>query len=191
MQINLLPDLVLNRRREARIKQLANLALVGWIAFLVAVVLFTLAYKVFQDKSLENAKEKYKVTNARVNSKDNVKFRKEALEVQASLKALNELFNSQRRLSTVIKRVADVTPAGVKLGEININGEGTVIVTGTASSYAEAGKMVVAMRETSDKNSRFENVALGGANAADKGVAFNVTATFVEGPAAKVSSENR
>lgn len=193
MQINLLPDLVIKKRREAEIKRYARLALTAWLGVLVFAVISTVGYQIFQNVTLEAAKKEHAELDSRVNSPDNVAFRKEALAVQASLNAVKDLFNNQRRLSVAISRVSELTPKGVRLSEVNIGEEGQLTVTGTAGSYAEAGKMVVALRNSKDKakdgQPYFEKVVLTGANQANAAVAFSITANYVsEGGA---SSESR
>lgn len=181
MQINLLPDLVVKRRREQQIRRWANLGLTGYLGFLGFLVVAVLGYQVFQTVRLNAAKNKHAEVNAQVNSPDNVAFRREALEVQSSLSALKELFNSQRKLSVIVKRVAELTPKGAQLIEISLGEDGQVSLSGIAGSYNEAGKMVVALRNSKDKSPDkvyFEEVSLVGANQSESGVAFSITALY-------------
>lgn len=195
MQINLLPELVLKRRQEKQIKRWATTGLVAWGGFLVLLVVLSFSYKVYQDFRLKQASSKFETLNSEVNSADNLAFRKEALEVQASLKSLKGLYSNQRRMSVSLTMIADVTPKSVRLAEINITSEGKVTISGVAGSYEEAGRMVLAMRQTKpektssgsdqakDDEPYFDGVVLGGANKAEAGVAFTVTAQYVD-PAA-------
>ena len=200
MQINLLPELVLKRRQDKRIKRLATTGLVAWAGFLVLLVILSFSYKVFQDFRLRQASAKFESLNSEVNSEDNLAFRKEALEVQASLKSLKDLYNNQRRMSESLTMIAEVTPKSVRLAEINITPEGKITISGVAGSYEEAGRMVLAMRQTkpektslsNDRSANdepyFDGVVLGGANKAEAGVAFTVTAQYVD-PSALIKTE--
>lgn len=184
MKINLIPDIIQNRRREAKVKKMATMGLVGWLALLAVITLGTLGYLGIQNVAHSRAQKQHDELNAKVNSPENQKFRKEALEVQASLSALKDLFNHQRKLSVAMKSVADLTPKSVRLKDINLTADSRIVIAGRAGSYEEAGKMVVAMKESESKakddQAFFTNVALGGANQGDVGVDFTVSADYVD-----------
>lgn len=185
MKINLIPDVVLNRRREAQLKKMTNLALFGWMAALAAIVVIMLGALAFQKLSLKSAQSKQQEINDRVNSKENKEFRKEALAVQASLTALKDLFNNQRRFSVALESLSSVTPKTVQVKDFTLTDADAVTISAQATSYVEAGKMIVAMKESEKKFSKegkpyFQAVAMGGATQHDEGVNFTITATYLD-----------
>jgi hypothetical protein len=195
IKVNLLPDLVLNRRRDARLRRLVMLGFGAWMGLLALIVLAAFMYLGVKTLQVSSATNEHKKLDAEVNSEDNVAFRQEALEVQASLKALDTLFNEQRRLSLVTAQVAKLTPTTVQLKEVAIRNGNQVIIEGSAKSYDEAGKMLAAFKLSKsniDPNSQtasvyFEEAALSGAalNASsqtnqpnDKTVSFSLVALY-------------
>ena len=185
MKINLIPDVIQKRRRDARIKRLTNLALMGWLVGLGVVVLLMLGFLGIQKLSLRSAENKKQELDARVNSEENVAFRREALEVQASLNALKDLFNRQRKFSTALDSLAALTPSGVRVRDFALTEDNRVTITGHATSYVEAGKMVVAMKQSESKQkdepkAHFATVAMGGASQSESGVDFSITASYVD-----------
>lgn len=181
MQINLLPDVVLARRREAQIKRVATTALVGWFGVLVVVSLLSLGYQQFESKQLASVKTKEAALDAQVNSPQNKAFRAEAQEVQASLKALDQLFNHQQRMTVIESRLAQLTPKEIQLHNVQIDPSGRIQISGTADSYADAGKFVVALKDSKEAGEvYFTDVVLNGASLGEKGtVAFSLTTTMV------------
>ena len=193
MKINLLPDLVLTRRKEARIKQIALMSLAGWAGVLLVVTLITLGYKVGEDHNKDTQTKAEAALDSKVNSPANKAFRSQAAEVQASLTALDQLFNHQQRMSKIDTRIAELTPKTVQLNTVQIAPDGTVHISASAPSYFDAGQMVAALKGTTQSHTSediyFKDVALGGANLGDNKVAFSVTASFVY-PDPTVTAEN-
>lgn len=183
MKINLLPDLVLKRRREARIKQMAAITLVAWVGLVVVACLGAVVYQQAEKSALKSKQTEEKQLDARVNSADNKQFRTQALEVQASLAALDQLINHQHKMSLIISGLASMMPHDVVLGDIELQGSDKLQISGTAPSYLEAGKFEAALKD-SQKNSLpgqvyFTSVELGGATMDDKGVHFSLTTGYV------------
>jgi hypothetical protein len=182
IKINLVPDILQNRRRDAHIRQLSMLALVVWCAVVAVVSLGALGYHAFQNSRLNTAKNTYASLNASVNSKDNVAFRTEALEVQTSLAALDQLVNHQQTLSTINAAFAALMPKEDTLKELDITSARQVSVSAVAPSYASAGSLVAALKDSSSKSGGahvwFDNVTLGAANLSDKTVTFTITANY-------------
>ncbi|MEO7617480.1 MAG: hypothetical protein ABIS59_01415 [Candidatus Saccharibacteria bacterium] len=182
--LNLLPDLVLQRRKDAHTKKLAIMALAVWAVILILAILGSLGYELVQKGLLSNATKAKTALNATVNSEDNVKFRSEALEVQTSLKELDNLYNKQSRLSLVNDRLAFLTPKTIVLKSVTITAAQAVTLDGNATSYDEVGKYVVALRDelgdTGADKITFTNVKLQAANLGDAGsVRFSMTASYV------------
>lgn len=181
MQINLLPNLVIKRRRQAQIQRFATLGLIVWFGLLVAAGIGVTTYQQYQ-KSRENSlTAQVKTAESDVNSDANKQFRQEALAVQSSLTALNSLIFSQQKLSLINAVLSQVTPVGVRLRETRISPDGKVDISASAGTYNDAGKLLASMKSSQlqSKNGHFESVVLAGANQADSGVAFSITAVFV------------
>lgn len=191
MKINLLPDLVLKRRREARIKQMAATALMVWVGILILGCLGSLAYRYAESRTLISRQTAEKNLDAQVNSDDNKRFRAEALEVQSSLSALDQLINHQKKMSLIITGLAAVMPHTVVLGDVELQGNDRIQISGTAPSYVEAGKFEAALKD-SQKNTPpgqvyFSDISLGGASLDNTGVHFSLTTNYVY-PAAVASN---
>ena len=182
--LNLLPDLVLQRRKDAYTKKLAIMGVIVWGVILVLVILGALGYELVQKGLLSNATKAKNELNATVNSADNMKFRTEALEVQSSLKELDTLYNKQSRLSLVNDRLASLTPKTIILKSVSITSAQSMTFDGSATSYDEVGKYVVALRDelgdTTNDKITFTDVKLQAANLGDAGtVRFSMTASYV------------
>ncbi len=187
MRINLLPDIVQQRRKDARTKQLATMALAGWFGLLAVVVLGTLAYRGFQNHRFSSATDTYDQVNADVNSDENVAIRAEAQSVQTSLLSLSTLHSSQAKLSVISRLIADKTPPKAKLKDLTITASGALTFTGDAPSYDDASIMVAAMKATADTSALaassapgyFTKVFLDGVNRTDGGTTFSISGVYV------------
>ncbi len=191
--LNLLPDLVLQRRRDAQTKRLALIGVASWGALVFVVILGVLGYEFFQKATLAKALSTKAELNKTVNSDDNKAFRAEALEVQTSLKALDTLFNQQVKMSTINIRLAELTPKTVVLRSVDIANSRKLSLSGTAASYDEVGKFIVALKKISEKNKDtkiyFTDVKLESANLADKGsVKFGISAVYNIPPDSTIGS---
>lgn len=180
MQINLLPNLVVKRRRQAQIQRLATLGLFAWGGLLVLATLAVIGYRQFQLSRQDSLTSQVKIIGAEVNSESNTQFRQEALSVQSSLTALDSLIFNQQKLSVINTVLSQLTPEGVRLRETRISPDGKVDISATAGTYTDAGKLLASMKASSQTGEgHFESVVLAGANQADSGVAFSITAVFV------------
>ncbi len=183
MQINLLPDIVLKRRHDAHVKRLALAAFLGWTAFILVITLSTFLYRQIEKQRLDSSIRRYDTLNATVHSKENDAFRKEAAEVQSSLKALDTLFNKQERTSAVLSELSAVTPKGTFLTTLNILTNRSMTIGGSAASYIDVAKFVASLKlsEAAAPADRvyFTNIVLGGANLSDKGVSFTISTKYV------------
>lgn len=181
--INLVPDAIQQRRHDARIKHLAVLSLSGWLALLVVVVVVCYGYAGIRSLQLQSLKNQQASLNSTVNSADNVKFRQEALEVQTSLTALDQLFNRQQRISAIDNRLAALTPHEVTLLSVTVDDTKTVNISGVADSYNDVGKMIAALKTSKTNDSKqiyFNGIDFAGANVASGGkVDFSVKASYV------------
>lgn len=180
VKVNLIPDVVLKRRREARIRQMSTIGLIAWGILVGATAAIGIIYQLVQTQRLRLAEKQRTELDAQVNSPANVAFRKEAQEVQASLIALDGLINNQKKSTKIFTRLASLIPKGVQLKDINLTAD-KLSFSGKASSYAQAGEMVAALKQTSptDKDIYFTNVKLGGASVSDAGVSFEISAKYV------------
>jgi azurin len=193
--LNLLPDLVLQRRKDAHTKKLTIMGLIVWAGILVLAILGAFGYELIQRGILSSALKAKTELSATVNSEDNVKFRTEALEVQTSLKELDVLYNKQSRLSLVNDRLAFLTPKTIILKNVTITSSQGVTLDGSASSYDEVGKYLVALRDelgsaSSTDKITFTNVKLQAANLGEVGtVRFSMTASYLFPTATSTVSE--
>jgi len=197
IQINLIPDALLKRRQETKTKQTVTQLFIAWIGILLVAVVLMFGWKLIQDTRLKVAKSNYNKIAADVNSPANVKFRQEALEVQASLAALDKLFNGQKKYSAVNSRLAALTPKTIVLQSLAVD-NAKITITGVASSYLDIGKFVASLKNTVPSSSSstsaasstqvitFNSVVLAGVSASTGGVTFNITANYTY-PAGGVS----
>lgn len=180
IQINLLPDIVLKRRKEAQIRSWATSGLIAWIVVVLVITMTAFLYKTFQDARLASANSSKKKLDAVVNSKDNVAFRKEALSVQLSLKALDDLYNKQQKMTLINKRLAELTPKQVRLSSVGMSG-GKILLSCSGASYSDAAKFLVSLKDSSQDMSgtkvTFSDIKFSGANLSTGGVSFSITAT--------------
>lgn len=183
VQINLLPDLVLKRRHEAKVKQWALSGLIAWVALVLVVVLGTYGYSAFQSQRLKSAKNEVARLDTTVNSDENVAFRKEAQEVQASLVALDSLYNNQIRNSAILAQLALLTPKTVKLVNVSISDTAAISLGGTATSYEEVGKMIASFKESEkygkDKGVNFNNIVFNGSSLSGTTAKFSMTMAYI------------
>lgn len=182
VQINLLPDIVLKRRHEAQVKQWALAGFIAWCVLIALVTLSTLGYLGLQNSQLSSAQKKFNELDHKVNSKENVAFRKEAQEVQASLVSLNQLYEKQIKNSAVIAEVSAITPKTVKLLSIDIVDTGMTI-NGEATSYPEVGKMVAAFKESQKLGGSnkvyFTDIIFNGSSLKGSAATFSMTMKYV------------
>jgi hypothetical protein len=155
---------------------------IAWCAIVALASLATLGYLGLQKSQLASAEKKFKELDVKVNSSENVAFRKEAQEVQASLVSLNQLYDHQIKNSAVISEVSAITPKSVKLISIDIVDTGMTI-NGEATSYPEVGKMVAAFKESQklggSKKVYFTDIIFNGSSLKGSAATFSMTMKYV------------
>ena len=185
--INLLPNLVLERRRQARLTQIATIATIAWVLVAVVVVLLALTFKEYENHQVSGLTNQYNSLNGDVNSTDNINFRATAAAVQTSLKALDQLQSSYLDPKTILNTVDSLLPRGAYLTDVKLGQANSVSVSAKANSIAEAIKLyyAISQSQSNSKNgsfSYFTNVTWTGINS-DGGntVPISVSGTFVQG----------
>lgn len=169
---------------------MAGTVLGAWVAFALLVNGAVFGYQLLQKSFLDNANKKFAETDSRVNSPDNVAFRKKAQEMQTSLAALDQLFSNQVKLSAVTESIRALTPKNVRLSDITVSPQNELNVSGVASSYEQAGMMVSSFKMAADGKDEddpfvlatgftVQNVAFQGATRRETGVVFEIKGTLV------------
>lgn len=150
IKINLLPDLVLQRRKEARVKKMATFALMAWTGLIVFILVLAISYGQYQKFTLAKAEESRQELDLVVNSPENVEFREEALAVQNSLNALQELFLSRQSAAEFFEVLAAAMPDSVRIVELGFNDQSSVSIVGSARSFDSVSALEAAMKKTAD-----------------------------------------
>lgn len=185
VKINLLPDVVLERRRQARIRRIANMSLVGWTVLVLVVLGLAFGYNQLQAHRLEQKQAERDTVDAEANSPENVEFRKEALAVQSSLDTLETLYNERQSSVQLLLALMDRIPDKVRITEFNHGSDNTVRLGGEAASYRVVSRFEKALKEPrpingdeqeqngqfaeQSRGGYFTNTALSGVNVAGEG----------------------
>lgn len=199
VKINLLPDVVLERRRQARIRRMANLGIIAWAVVVLVVLLGAFTYSQVQSARLSAAEEERDELDAEVNSPENVAFREEALSVQASLDTLAGLFETRRSAVVFWDTLGTYTPEDVRIDEVNLDSEGALVISGFADSFEDVSAFEQALKESrsdyqeqdleqeegimteleAEKTGYFGDIQLNGTGiAGDSSVTFDLHATY-------------
>ena len=189
IKINLLPDVVLERRRRARIKWIANLALIGWCGLVLLVLLAAFGYNQWQSSRLESARAERDEVEAEAFSPENVEFRREALSVQSSLDGLVRLRDRRQLVTEFTDALQRNMPRDVRIVSLNYETGDIINIGGQAASYEAVSNFEHALknsRPSSDADSNeplpgyFENTSLTGANVAGQGrIRFQISTEYV------------
>lgn len=183
VKINLLPDVVLERRRQARIRRIANLAIMGWVGLFVLVYLSVFAYSRVQVSMRNNALAEEQRLESIANSEENVEFRREALAVQASLDALAQLFETRQSAGQFLQVLSDNATGDMRIRDLIFGQDGAINISGTARSYQAVGEFEQALKVSANRDSTlgyFQQIALFGASLADQGaVNFELRTGYV------------
>ncbi|MEX0749089.1 MAG: hypothetical protein WD467_01640 [Candidatus Saccharimonadales bacterium] len=187
VKINLLPDVVLERRRQARIRHIANLSVLAWLGLFLAIWLGVFAVARVQVVMRNNAVDEQQRLESIANSEESVAFREEALAVQSSLEALAQLFVDRQSAGQFLQVLADTSTANVRVRDLIYGRDGAISISGTARSYQAVGEFEQAMKNSAvraetnrDTLGYFRDVALFGASLADAGaVNFELQAGYV------------
>lgn len=148
VKINLLPDVVLERRRQARIRRIANMSLISWTVLVLVVLGLSFGYNQLQAYRLEQRQEKRDTVDAEANSPENVEFREEALAVQSSLDTLETLYNERQSSVRLLLGLMEHIPAEVIITELNYGSDNTVQLGGEAASYSVVSRFEKALKES-------------------------------------------
>ncbi len=204
VKINLLPDVVLERRRQAKIKRIANLSLAGWAGLVLLVLLLAFGYSQWQSQQLEQTQSERDEVAAEAFSPENVSFRQEALSVQSSLDALVQLQNERQLTTQFLATLSSNMPEDIRITSLGYETGDIINIGGRAPSYQAVGSFESALKNsqpTSDgdqpsnqQSGYFTGVSLSGVNAAGGGeVRFELSAQYTApsiGEATTTSGEN-
>lgn len=204
VKINLLPDVVLERRRQAKIKRIANLSLVGWAGLVLLVLLLAFGYNQWQSRQLEQTQSERDEVAAEAFSPENVSFRQEALSVQSSLDALVQLQNERQLTTRFLATLSRNMSEDIRITSLGYETDNTINIGGRAPSYQAVGSFESALKNSqpapdgdqssNQQNGYFSGVSLSGVNAAGGGeVRFELSAQYTApsaGETAATSGEN-
>lgn len=196
VKINLLPDVVLERRKQARIRRIANMSLIGWTVLVLVVLGLAFGYNQLQAHRLEQKQAERDNVNAEANSPENVEFREEALAVQSSLDTLETLYNERQSSVQLLLALMDRIPAEARITEFNYGSDNTVRLGGEAASYRVVSRFEKALKESrsaseneqqaqngqfaeQSRGGYFTNTTLSGVNVAGEGrVRFEMSTQY-------------
>ena len=186
--VNLLPDIILQQRHEARIRRLATFILFGWIGLLVLLWLVFFGWSQFKKAQLSRAQKSRDVLNAQVNSDEQIAFREEARQVQNGLLLLSNLFDNQKLPAQLVVSVAANMPSEVVLRDLLVDEDEDIRLTGFAPDYADVSSLVGAfinseqLAEKIEGLGYFSNVTLLQAVESDSNerrvISFSMSADF-------------
>lgn len=188
IQVNLIPDILLQRRREAQLKRYITSAFLGWVGLLLLIGLIMLGVKGFTASRLENSKKQFAQRNAEVNSPDNMAFREQAKQVQLSLDSLSTLFAAQELPSDLLVTLSANLPKDIIVQELAVQSEQIVIFSAFADSYAKVSATVSALETSAERTvgsaaGYFTNISLSQVSSSDVGeYRYSVTAQYVPRP---------
>lgn len=195
VKINLLPDVVLERRKQARIRRIANMSLIGWTVLVLVVLGLAFGYNQLQAYRLEQKQAERDTVDAEANSQENIEFREEALAVQSSLDTLETLYNERQSSARLLLGLMDRVPAKVRITEFNYESDNTVRLGGEAASYRVVSRFEKALKESrptsrdeqgqnrqlssQSQGGYFTNTTLSGVNIAGEGrVRFEMSTQY-------------
>ena len=186
VKVNLLPDIILQQRREARLKQLLGVIFIGWIIFLVLVAFLLFSYAEFTQSRLESFKKETEQLDSEVNSEENIAFRLRVQQIQLALDSIEDLLTSQNLPGQMLRTIAANTPSGVAVSTITLNEEGIVTIEGFATTREEVAVFIAGLERTVNNQSLnndlgyFVGTSLGGTTLTDTGRhAFTLSTSYV------------
>ena len=188
IKINLLPDIILQQRREAFIKRMIDYTFIGFMVLLVGFWLLLQLIVATSNNSLTNAQGEKEQLNEEVNSEENIAIRNEAAKIQNALDSLTTLYETQSKPAELLRVLASVVPPEVVIDELTQSEEGTTSITGTSSSNEFIAQFIAGLASTeadylsTNINSKgyFINTALSQTVLGDEGVySYNITTSFV------------
>lgn len=194
VKINLLPDVVLERRRQAKIRRTANAGLVAWAVLVLLVLGLAFGYDQLQSYRLDQKQAERDEVDAEANSPENVAFRQEALAVQSSLDALEELYGRRQLATQFLDALSRNIPENVRVSDLSYESDGTVRISGRAASYETVSTLENALKNSQSATGveeesaavgevatgYFTGTALSGANIAGQGeVRFEMSTNYV------------
>ncbi len=147
IQFNLLPDVKQQYIRAARMKRTAIV-----IAFLVTAsslfifIMLFLSVHVFQKNTLDDLSSSIKSKTAELESKPDLD---KVLTIQNQLNSLPDLHDQKPVTSRLFTYVAQVTPAQVSIGKIDLDyGTKTISIVGNADSLSTVNKFIDTLKFT-------------------------------------------
>lgn len=186
IKVNLLPDIILQQRHEAQLRQRITFGLLGWLGVLVLFGGGTFLYQAFENNRLNGAQNDFDTLDADVNSEENVAFREEALLVQRGLEILSELTVDQTIPSQMLRTLAANTPEEVRLRDVTLSEDETIIITAEGPDHSASSRMLAALGTSQSRYVEgsglgyFLDVDIIQSTASDDGVSFSLIAVFVQ-----------
>lgn len=150
VRINLLPDTVLERRRHARIRRMANIGIVLWAGLVVVVLLIVLGYQQYHSAALNSAKDERSEVKDEAYSEDNMELREEALTVQSSLDSLSTVISQRQLKEDFWLTMSETTTENVSLTSLNFDNDNELSIQGEALSYEDVSEYERALKATSE-----------------------------------------
>lgn len=189
IKINLLPDLILQQRREARIRQFIDIAFIAWLALLALFAMGLIFANSLASNKLENAERAQEELDDEVNSEANVAFRREASQVQVALNSIQGFINGQNQPGQMLETLALSTPEGVSIREISVTESGTIFIDGNADSNESVAQLIAGLNDSKQRlegneelgfflNTYLDQTALSSNSEEDISYTFSLTTSF-------------
>lgn len=188
IQVNLLPQSVLDARRAARLRRNTKIVFVFYLAVLGGLVVLSVLYQQIRSLRLNSARENHATVNARVNKPESVAFRQEALAVQKALTIFSSKTVDPRSTERLLEDLEEVTPGSVTIDSLAHGLEGEIVIEGRARDYPSISEYVKKIESTvietekgDSKVSRkpFGSVVIIGVTLADNDtVSFSIRTTY-------------
>ncbi|HIA92329.1 TPA: hypothetical protein EYO12_04440 [Candidatus Saccharibacteria bacterium] len=188
IKINLLPDIILQQRREAFVKKVIDFVFIGFMGLLVLVWLILQLLVASSNSSVTSITEEKQQLSEEVNSDANIAIRNEAAKIQNALDSLIALYETQSKPAELLRKLAAVVPEDVIISELSQSDEGLISVTGTSTSNEFIAQFIAGLLNTekefldTEENTEgyFTGTALSQTVLGDEGVySYNITTEFV------------
>lgn len=198
IQVNLLPESVLDARKAARLKRTTRFLFIFYMAVLGGIVVLTFLYQGVQLFRLTSARDAHEVLDAEVNSQENVDFRTEVKAVQGAIAEFSSSTSEEQfSAETMLTDLEKVAPDTISFETVTSSEDGLINIEGKGSGFSSIADMIQKIKSieitevveaeneeeaTITKTRRpFEGASVIGINSSGEGLtAFSIRTTYIQ-----------
>lgn len=175
--INLLPPQNVISIKYGRTNAVLRRWLLGIVTAIVGLILIIASGWFYIDRQSGSLKDNLADSTANLKSQNLEQVQKDAAEISADIKVINQVLRKELRFSALIQEIGKVMPDGTVLGSLSLSKvAGAIDLSASAKSYGSAAQIAVNLNDPA--NGIFSKVDIVSISCDSGGADYKCSATF-------------